>query len=88
MRYVVIETFTQGPEAVYARAAERGRLLPDGLMYLDSWVDERTRTRCFQVMETDDPSLFEEWIARWRDLAYFEVIPVIGSAEAARRSGT
>ena len=88
MRYVVIETFTQGPEAVYARAAERGRLLPDGLMYLDSWVDERTRNRCFQLMETDDPSLFEEWIAQWRDVADFEVIPVIDSAEAARRFDT
>jgi len=63
-------------------------LLPDGLMYLDSWVDERTRNRCFQVMETDDPSLFEGWIARWRDLADLEVIPVIDSAEAARRFGT
>jgi hypothetical protein len=60
---MVIETFTHGPGAVYARAAERGRLLPDGLIYMDSWVDERTRTRCFQVMETEEPSLFEEWIA-------------------------
>ena len=83
---MVIETFLRGPEPVYARAAERGRMLPAGLTYLDSWVDARGRDRCFQLMETDDPSLFEPWIAAWSDLADFEVVPVIGSAEAAAMS--
>jgi hypothetical protein len=80
---MVIETFLRGAEPVYARAAERGRMLPAGLTYLDSWVDARERDRCFQLMETDDPSLFGPWIAAWSDLADFEVVPVIGSAEAA-----
>jgi hypothetical protein len=83
MRYIVIETFKIGPHAVYARTAERGRLLPSGLTYLDSWIDGRSLNRCFQLMETDDPSLFDEWIANWTDLVEFEVIPVMDSAEAA-----
>jgi Domain of unknown function (DUF3303) len=82
---MVIEHFKQGPGPVYARAAQRGRMLPDGLVYVDSWVDERRLDRCFQLMETDDPALLDEWIANWSDLAEFEVVPVIGSAEAARR---
>jgi hypothetical protein len=87
VRYIVIETFTRGARPVYARAAERGRMLPPGLVYLDSWVDERRLDRCFQLMETEDPSLFDEWIANWSDLAQFEVVPVIGSAAAAARVG-
>jgi hypothetical protein len=86
MRYMVIETFTQGPGPVYARAAERGRMLPPGLLYLDSWIDERRLDRCFQLMETDDPSLFETWTAAWADLAEFEIVPVISSAEASGRA--
>ena len=84
---MVVETFTQGPGPVYARAAERGRMLPEGLRYVDSWVDERRGERCFQLMETDDPGLFDTWIASWADLAEFEVVPVVGSAEAAARYG-
>jgi hypothetical protein len=83
VRFMVIETFTHGAAPVYARAAERGRMLPAGLEYLDSWVDERRLDRCFQLMETDDPGLLDEWIAAWSDLAEFEVVPVIASAEAA-----
>jgi len=85
VRYVVIETFTQGPRPVYGRAAERGRMLPAGLVYLDSWIDERRLDRCFQLMDTDDPSLFDEWIAKWSDLVDFEIVPVISAAEAAAR---
>jgi hypothetical protein len=84
---MVIETFKQGPGPVYARAARQGRMLPPGLTYLDSWIDERGFERCFQLMETGDPRLFEEWIAIWSDLADFEVVPVIGSAEVAERLG-
>ena len=82
---MVVERFAHGPEPVYARAAERGRMLPDGLVYVDSWIDERTLDRCFQLMETDDASLFDEWIAQWADLASFEIVPVVASAEAAAR---
>jgi hypothetical protein len=82
---MVVERYLQGPEPVYVRAAERGRMLPEGLAYLDSWVDERL-DRCFQLMETDDPSLFDVWIGVWDDLVEFEVVPVLASAEAAARS--
>ena len=79
---MVIETFKQGARPVYERAAERGRMLPPGLEYRESWIDERRFDRCFQLMETKDPSLFDAWIANWSDLVAFEIIPVISSAEA------
>ena len=85
MRYLVIETYPHGPGPVYTRAAERGRMLTPGLAYVESWIDARGLHRCFQLMETDDPGLFEQWIAEWSDLVEFEVVPVIGSAEAAAR---
>ena len=83
---MVIERYTNGPQPVYERAAAKGRMLPEGLRYVDSWiVDDEHLDRCYQLMETDDPSLFEQWFARWRDLAEFEVVPVIDSATAASR---
>jgi hypothetical protein len=88
MLYMVIERYSRGPLPVYERAAERGRMLPDGLRYLDSWiVADDSLDRCFQLMETDDPTLFETWLANWSDLVTFDVVPVIRSDEAARRVG-
>ena len=85
MLYMVIEHFRGGDaKAVYERFRERGRLAPEGLGYVASWVDEGLG-RCWQVMETDDPALLEQWMAQWRDLVDFEVHPVLGSAEAAVR---
>ena len=81
---MVVERFRQGAKPVYVRAAEEGRMLPDGLTYLDSWVDTDLK-RCFQLMETDDPDLFHQWLARWDDIVEFELVPVLPSAEAARR---
>ena len=82
---MVVEHFiNQDPLPVYRRFRDRGRLAPDGLQYLSSWVDEKLE-RCFQLMETNDPSLLDEWIASWRDLTEFEVYPVISSKEAAER---
>ena len=81
---MVVERFVQGARPVYERAAEKGRMLPDGLVYVDSWIDESLE-RCYQLMETEDPGLFDEWIARWSDLADFEIVRVIGSAEAVAR---
>ena len=84
MLYMVIERFRDAA-AVYARARERGRMLPEGLAYLGSWV-ESNFDRCFQLMECDEPALLEEWAGHWRDLAEFEFVPVITSAEAAARA--
>ncbi len=75
-RYMVIETFRPGSRTrVYERFRDEGRLLPQGLVYLDSWV-EKDGGRCFQLMETDDPSLFDAWTSRWSDLVEFEVIEI------------
>lgn len=87
-RYLVVERFTHGPGPVYQRAARQGRLLPEGLHHLDSWVvDDGRMDRCFELIETDDRSLFDTWAARWADLGEIEVLPVITSAEAAARVG-
>ena len=83
MLYIVIEHFRHGPDPVYARAAASGRMLPEGLRYLDSWVEDATRSRCFQLMETDDANLLQQWAAKWNDLVEFEFIGVISSAEAS-----
>jgi hypothetical protein len=88
MLYMVIERFRAGPEPVYARAAEQGRMLPDGLRYVDSWIDERDLSQCFQLMETDDADLLREWTSRWDDLVEFEIVPVIDSAGAAAKART
>jgi hypothetical protein len=82
MLYMVVERF-KNREAVpvYRRFRERGRMMPDGLRYVSSWV-ETNWDRCFQLMECDDPALFAEWIARWDDLIDFEVVPVVPSSEA------
>jgi hypothetical protein len=78
--YMVIERLKDAP-AVYRRLRDEGRELPEGLRYVASWV-EPSYARCWQVMETDDPRLFDAWIAHWQDLAEFEVVPVLTSAEA------
>jgi Domain of unknown function (DUF3303) len=88
MLFMVIEHYRHGPEPVYQRAAEQGRMLPHGLRYIDSWiVDDGRLDRCFQLMETSNPELLDLWRDRWADLCDFEIIPVIKSDEAARRAG-
>jgi hypothetical protein len=88
MLFMVIEHYSHGPEPVYQRAAERGRMLPDGLRYVDSWIaDDGRLDRCFQLMETSNPELLDVWRDRWADLCDFEIFPVIKSDEAARRVG-
>jgi hypothetical protein len=82
---MVIERFREGNAApVYRRFRDRGRLAPPGLTYVSSWVDERLE-RCYQVMDTSNPALLEQWMENWRDLVDFEVHPVITSQEAADR---
>jgi len=84
MLFMVIESF-RGHDvaaAVYRRFREKGRMLPAGLKYLDSWVEDN-HSRCFQLMECDDVRLFEEWTARWSDLVDFEIVAVHTSKDAA-----
>ena len=83
--YMVLERFRNGDAVpVYRRFRERGRLAPEGLHYVSSWVTSDMST-CYQVMETADRALLEEWMNRWRDLVDFEVHAVITSQEAAQR---
>lgn len=83
MLFMVIERFKNGDAApVYKRFRESGRMMPDGLTYVSSWV-EANFDRCFQLMESDDKELFQEWIANWNDLADFEVVEVMTSQQAS-----
>lgn len=85
MLYMVIETFKDGSaRAVYERARERGRLLPDGMRCVDSWVSQDLDV-CFQLMESRSAELFGSWIRHWEDLVEFDVVPVLPSADAAER---
>ncbi len=82
MLFMVIETFHPGKvRDLYQRFEQRGRLLPPGVKYVNSWID-RDISRCYQVMECDDPKLLREWTRHWEDLTDFEIIPVLTSAEA------
>jgi hypothetical protein len=83
--YMIVERFKNGdPVPVYRRFRERGRLAPAGLEYVSSWVDDKLEI-CFQLMETEERSLLDAWIAEWSDLVDFEVYPVVSSREAAER---
>lgn len=83
MHFMVIERYKdRDAVAVYRRAQEHGRGLPEGLRYVASWV-EANFDRCFQVMECDDARLLQAWVLRWRDLVEFEIVPVVPSAETA-----
>ena len=62
-------------EKVYQRFDEKGRMLPEGLYYLNSWVNKEQNI-CFQLMESQDENLFKSWIENWSDLTEFEVIPI------------
>ena len=83
--YMVVEHFkNKNAVAVYRRFRDRGRMAPEGLVYVSSWVDEKLE-RCYQLMETSDRTLLDNWIANWSDLIDFEIHPVISSAEAAQK---
>lgn len=84
MLFMVIERFrTPGAVEVYRRARDKGRMMPDGVRYLSSWVDLEF-TRCFQLMEAESAEVLDPWIALWKDLVEFEVISVRTSAEASK----
>lgn len=75
MRYMIIETFTAGAEAVYARLEKNGRMLPDGVKFIENWVS-LDRTVCYQLMSCDDPALLDVWIAHWSDIVAFSIVPL------------
>jgi hypothetical protein len=79
---MVIEDYRGNGRAIYERSRANGRMLPDGLEYVNSWVEPNLQ-RCFQVMRTDDFALLQEWAAKWDDLVGFEFVPVLTSAEAS-----
>ena len=85
MQYLIIENFRGAdPVPVYRRFRDRGRMAPDGLTYVGSWITTDL-ARCYQVMECADPDLLEQWLSQWRDLVDFEVLPVLSSAEVQAR---
>jgi hypothetical protein len=79
MLYMVVERFKDAP-AIYQRLREKGRLMPEGLEYVSSWIDVDLRI-CYQLMRTEDASLFQLWTDNWKDLMEFEIVPVRTSAE-------
>lgn len=85
MLYLIVEYFkNKDPIPIYRRFREHGRLTPEGLKYISSWVDDKMQL-CFQLMETDDRQLIDEWISNWSDIIDFEVFPVISSKEAVEK---
>jgi len=82
--YMVVEHFkNKDAVPVYRRLLDRGRMAPEGLVYVSSWVDDKSE-RCYQVMETDDRRLLDAWMANWSDLIDFEVHTVVASDKAAQ----
>jgi len=80
--YMLVEHFkNKDAVSVYRRFRDRGRMVPEGVVYVSSWVDEKL-VRCYQLMETGDRILLDQWIANWSDLIDFEVHPVVTSKEA------
>jgi hypothetical protein len=87
MLYMIVEHFRNGDAIpVYRRFRDQGRMAPEGLQYVASWVTTDLRD-CYQVMECDDERLLEQWLEKWRDLVDFDVIPVMTSAEARAAVG-
>jgi hypothetical protein len=84
MLFMIVENFRGDPAPVYRRFRDHGRLAPEGLRYVSSWVT-RDLQRCYQVMECEDPALLQRWMSRWSDIVDFEVIPVVTSEEAAAK---
>ncbi|HMG93373.1 MAG TPA: DUF3303 family protein [Chryseolinea sp.] len=82
MLYMVIEHFRPGKvKEMYKRFDERGRMAPEGVNYVNSWIDHDVKT-CYQIMESPSEEKLKEWTSKWEDLVDFEIIPVITSAEA------
>ncbi len=84
MLYMIIERFKEGAaREIYRRFHEKGRMMPDGLEYISSWIDLDFQI-CYQLMQTEDFALFDQWIDNWRDLMEFEIVSVRTSVEAVQ----
>ena len=82
---MVVEHFKNNDALpVYRRFRDRGRLAPEGVQYISSWVDDKLE-RCFQIMEASERDLLERWIQNWSDIVDFEVFPVLSSKDAAEK---
>lgn len=83
MLFIVVERFrNQDAKSIYRRLSEKGRMMPEGLTFVNSWV-AADLSRCFQLMECSDVSLFQRWVAGWSDLMEFEIVPVVQGKETA-----
>ena len=82
MLFMLIERFRDNDMLpIYKKVRDEGRLLPEGLTYVDSWI-EPNFSRCFQLMECSDLRLIQEWVLQWRGSgATFEIVPVVSSKE-------
>jgi uncharacterized protein DUF3303 len=84
MLYMVVERFKDGAVSeIYRRFQNQGRMMPEGLEYVSSWIDMNFKV-CYQLMQTEDASLFSLWTDAWKDLMDFEIVPVRTSAEAVQ----
>jgi hypothetical protein len=83
MQFMVVETFrNQDGKAIYRRLRDKGRMMPENLKFVASWVSADLG-RCFQLMEADDITLLQRWIAEWSDLMSFEIVPVVSGKDTA-----
>jgi hypothetical protein len=83
MQFMVVETFrNQDAKAIYRRLRDKGRMMPENLEFVASWVSADL-DRCFQLMEADDITLFQRWISEWSDLMSFEIVPVVSGNDTA-----
>ena len=80
MLFMVIETFGRDAKGVYRRFRDKGRMMPDGVSFVGSWVTADLQ-RCFQLMECDDVALLQRWVAQWSELVEFEIVPVVAGKE-------
>ena len=85
MLYMIIEKFHSSKgKLIYQRFKEKGRMMPEGVEYINSWINEPVSI-CYQVMESDCLEKILEWISHWSDIADFEVVPVMTSEEAKEK---
>ncbi len=83
MLFMVVERFrNQDAKAVYRRFRDQGRMLPEGLAFVGSWV-AADLSRCFQIMECEDVTRLQRWVTAWSDLIEFEIVPVVAGSETA-----